>query len=479
MRTFKIFLLYNLFISFSPLFGQKLISKLDNYLNTYYQNKNIPSISAGISSNDVIIWAKAQGYSDLENQVIATNESVYRVASISKSITAVAIMQLVEKGKINLDENARKYIPYFPKKKWKFTVRQILNHTSGIRSYKPGEFDSKEYLPTIKDAVGVLIKDPLKFMPGTQFLYSTLAYNLLAAIIENVSGMTYEKYLQKNIFKPARMISTYFDFHQKIINHRVYGYGKNEYRKFINAPLADLSIKFPGGGIVSNSIDLLHFADALMYGRLIKLSTLDTMLIPTKLKNGVQIKYGLGFGIDVDEKGRKYFYHAGTGTGFTSFLIMYPMGKLAADYLINIRDWNLGNPAEDLLSIVFGKDSISVKKSLADKLLQTSFIANVDSAITEYNILKKDSSNIYNIDKEELILFGNDLINTKNFVGAIKLFRFVTNEFPKNKDALLGLANSYNHDGNKGLAIKNYKAVLRLEPTNSQAAFMLKKLLEY
>ncbi len=478
-RIFRIFLLYFLFFSFNSIFPQNLISRLDNYLKTYYQNKSIPSISAGISSNDVIIWTNTQGYADLENHVPATTKSVYRVASISKSITAVAIMQLVEKGKINLDEDARKYIPYFPKKKWKFTVRQILNHTSGIRGYKPGEFNSKEYLPTIKDAVGVLVNDTLKYKPGTKYLYSTLAYNLLAAIIENVSGMTYERYLKKNIFEPARMNSTYFDFQKEIINNRVHGYDKNEYRKFVNAPLADLSIKFPGGGILSNSIDLLHFADALIHGRLISLSTLDTMLIPSKLKNGTELKYGLGFSIRHDEKGRKYFYHAGAGTGFRSFLIMYPEEKLAADYLINVSDRNLDNPAMDLLSIVFGNDTITVKKSLSDEMLKTSFKANVDSAISEYIVLKKDSSKIYNISEEELVLFGNDLINVKNYVGAIKLFRFTTNEFPNNKDALLGLANSYNLDGNKGLAIKNYKALLKLDPTNSQAASILKKLLEY
>ncbi len=367
----------------------------------------------------------------MENQIKANNESVYRVASISKSITAVAIMQLVEKGKINLDEDARKYIPYFPKKKWKFTIRQILNHTSGIRSYKPGEFDSKEFLPTMKDAVGVLLKDSLMFKPGSKFLYSTLAYNLLAAIIENVSGLTYSRYLQQNIFEPAKMTSTCLDFQKDIINNRVHGYNKDEYRKFINAPLADLSIKYAGGGILSTNIDLLHFADALINGRLIKPSTLDTMLVPSKLKNGTQLTYGLGFGIDSDEKGRKYFYHSGTGTGFTSFLIIYPKEKLASVYLMNIRDRNLDNPAVDLLSIVFGNDSVTAKKSLADKLLQTSFKVNVDSAISEYKMLKKDSSDIYIINEEELLLFGNDLINSNNFVGAIKLFRFLTNEYPK------------------------------------------------
>ncbi len=484
MRTLKFYSKYLLifFILFSSnlIYSQNLITRLDDYLHEYYVNKNIPSISAGVSSNDVVIWANALGYSDLENNVLANNNSVYRIASISKSITAVAVMQLVEKGKIDLDEDIRKYIPYFPKKKWKFSTRQILNHTSGIRSYNnTDEFDSKVYFPSIKDAVGILLKDSLQFKPGTKYHYSTLAYNLLAAIIENVSGMTYQKYLQQNIFEPAKMTSTYFDFQKDIIKNRVRGYIKDEFRKYKNAPLADLSIKFPGGGILSNSIDLLHFADALISGKLIKTSTLDTMLVPSKLKNGTQLTYGLGFGIGIDSSGKKYFFHSGTGTGFTSFLIIFPKEKLASVYLMNIRDRNLGNPALDLLSIIFGKDSLKVKKSLADKLLQTSIKVNVDSAISEYKMLAKDSMNIYNITDEELILFGNDLINIKNNAGSIKFFKFLTSELSNNKYSFLGLANSYNMDGNKGLAIKNYKLVLKMDPTNSQAAYMLKKLTEY
>ncbi len=472
------FLFLFLFL-FSSAFPQKLISSLDNYLKEYYKNKNIPSISAGVSSNDVIIWTGAEGYIDLENHIPANQNSVYRVASISKSITAVAIMQLVEKGKINLDEDVRKYIPYFPRKKWKFTTRQILSHTSGIRNYNPGEFDSKEFFPSIKKAVEVLIKDSLVYQPGTKYLYSTLAYNLLAAIIENVSGIKFETYIKKNIFGPAEMNSTYLDFQKNIIKNRARGYLKDEFRKFTNAPLADLSIKYPGGGIISTSYDLLNFANSLLEEKLIKRSTLDTMLVPIKLKNGTLLKYGLGFGVDVDSKKRKYFFHSGGGTGFTSFLLIYPKEKLSSVYLINARDRNLDNPARDLLSIVFGEDSIKTKKSMADKLLFTSLNSDVDSALSEYRMLKKDSSAFYEINESELILFGNDLLNTNNAPGAITLFKYLVNEFPNNKDVFMGLANAYNVDGNKGLAIKNYKVVLKLDPSNSQAALMLKKLVDY
>jgi CubicO group peptidase (beta-lactamase class C family) len=167
-RTFVILLFYavNTF-----LFPQKLTEELQKYLIQYRINKNIPSISAGISVKGKIFWLGASGYSDVENSVHVNTGSIYRVASISKSITAVAVMQLIEQGKLALDENVNKYIPYFPPKKWKFTIRQLLNHTSGIRDYRSGEFNSKDFYPSVREAITLLKKDSLQFKPGKIFIY--------------------------------------------------------------------------------------------------------------------------------------------------------------------------------------------------------------------------------------------------------------------------------------------------------------------
>ena len=177
------------------LYSQNYKNELDNFINEYKANKNIPSVSGGVSLNGKIIWLGAVGLADIENNVPAKPNTVYRIASISKAITSVAIMQLFEQGKIKLDEDARTYLPYFPKKKWKFTVRQLLNHTSGIRNYRYGEFNSTESFKSIKDAIRVVMDDSLQFEPATKYQYTTLGYNLLAGIIENVSGMSYEQYL--------------------------------------------------------------------------------------------------------------------------------------------------------------------------------------------------------------------------------------------------------------------------------------------
>jgi len=215
----RIFIIISLQVFlFTSTFSQSLSKKLDQYLNEYYSNKNVPSISAGIMENGKILWLGVKGYSDIENNISAARNSVYRIASISKVITAVAIMQLVEQDKLKLDDDVRKYIPYYPTKRWKFTIRQLLTHTAGIRNYRSkGEFESKEYFKSTREAIEYLVKDSLEYEPGTKYLYTTLSYNLLAAIVENVSGLAYAEYLKQNIFIPSDMKNTYPDFQRTII----------------------------------------------------------------------------------------------------------------------------------------------------------------------------------------------------------------------------------------------------------------------
>ena len=201
----RLFILVTIFlvcnnISFSQENSNKL---LDEYLNQYLLIKNVPSISAGLMTQGKITWLKSVGIADIENNAPVSTSSLYRIASISKPITAVAILQLWERGLVSLDTDARSYIPNFPAKKYKFTIRQLLNHTAGIRNYKEGEFDSKKFYATTDEALRLFAYDSLIFEPGTKYAYTSLGYNLLAAIIEKVSKTSFENYLKNNVFLPA------------------------------------------------------------------------------------------------------------------------------------------------------------------------------------------------------------------------------------------------------------------------------------
>lgn len=475
MYRIKYCLLLIIFIS--PLsFSQYNEKELDNFLYKYYKNKNVSSVSGGVSVKGKIVWLKAEGYADLENLVPASPRTVYRIASVSKSMTGVAIMQLFEKKKLSLDDDIRKYLPWFPKKRWGFTIRQLLAHTSGIRTYRGEEFDSKAYFKSTREAIEYIAADSLEFQPGTDFLYTTLGYNILAGVIEAVAGQSYTDYMRANIFNPLAMNNTAFEYQSNLVPNRAHGYLRNIYRNFQNAPLADLSFKFAGGGVISTTEDLLKFGNGILSGKLLKKETIDTMLLPFKLKSGRYINYSLGFNAGYDSQGRKFFTHSGGGTGFCSQLIIYPEQELVSVYLINMRDRSLENPAFSFIKIVLDKDKSYPKIPISDRMMGIFKKSGLDSCISFFSSVKKDSSEFYMMDKDEINYFGQDLIAISRHFDAIKYYKFVLSDYPNEPLLLIGLGDAYFKDGNRGLALKYYRSAINSDPNNRYASDMVHQL---
>lgn len=477
VKIVRQFLLFYLIFSTSQLsLSQESNKLLDDYLSEYILNKNVPSISAGLLKDGKIIWQGTTGFSDLENNVAATKNSVYRIASISKPITAVAILQLWEKGLVSLDTDVRTYLPNFPEKKWKFTVRQLLNHTSGIRNYREGEFDSKKFYPTINDAIKVFAYDSLNFEPGTKYEYTTFDYTLLAAIIEKVSKTDFENYLKTHVFFPAGMKSTRIDKQREVIPDRVRGYEKNAERKFENAPLADLSIKIAGGGLLSTVEDLLLFSKALLEDKLLRPSTLEMMTQKTKLKNGKEIDYGLGFSIDFENDSLKYFSHLGAGTGYSSMLIVDPNLKIASVHMINIKDRNLGTPAKDLLEIFSTGKILNVTKTLSDGLMKNYLAFGIDSAIQRLKSIYTNEQLLYTLNENEAIFFSNDLIELNKIADAITYLKDLVKLYPKSFKISVAIADAYLKDKNEGFALRHYRNAAQLNKNDVRVNNLIKKL---
>ncbi len=451
-----------------------LYKKYSDYLEEYYQKKRIPSISAGVLQDGIIQWLDAKGQIDLETFAPARTTSLYRIASITKAITAVAVMRLYEKDKINLDEDISTYVPYFPKKKWKVTVRHLLTHTSGIRSYKnEEEFNSKMFYSSTKDAVMTFADDDLIFEPGTDYNYTSLGYSLLAALIENVTKMSFESYLRKEIFQIVNMKSTRVDKQRDIVYERAKGYEKSLDRKFINSALADLSIKVAGGGLISTAEDILLFAKALLEEKLIKKSTLEMMTQPFVLKNGKRYNYGFGLSLSDPSDSLKYFGHDGRGTGFVSGLIIEPSSATAAVFLINIRVRNLGNPARDLLLISKGYGDIKVTQTLSDYLFDIYNSSGIDSVITAFDSIYDNNKNEFNLADEECAYFGQALIEIRAIVDAIRLLRMLNRKIPNSFPILKALGSAYFRDGNNGFALRFFREAQIIKPDDSQVNRMI------
>ncbi len=471
---FFIFIFSLLYLPSTP--SQVKTDRLDKYLFKYYQIKGVPSISVGISKNDTNIYVKSIGEIDIENHVKANSSSVYRIASVSKLFTAIAIMQLVERNKIKLDSPAKKYIPSFPKKKWSFTVRQLLQHTAGIRTYKSDEeFNSTKHFDSIDSALNVIVNDPLIFKPGTKYLYTTLGYNILAAIIENVSGLTYYDYLKKFILEPLKMNSTVLDIHQQIIENRARGYVKNDFGFISNAPLADLSIKYPGGGILSSAADLLKFGNALLYNKLIKKSTLQQMLIPINEKDSITKHRGLGIELDTTENKAFVFGHRGYGTGFSSLLAIFPDDSVVAVHLINLRDRNLGMPALELVNLLNGFSVKPLKIAVADTLLKTFGNSGIPETIKLFMSVYTDSSR-FSINKSELSYFVNQLEKNNYLSEAATFIDSISNFYNLSRELLLKEIQLNIFLKNYSKAKEKIKKYLNKYPKDAKANILLTKL---
>lgn len=326
----------------SPLPADK-ITKIEAAIASLRSRQHIPGLSIAVVVDNKIQFRAAYGTADLENSVVATPATVYRIASISKSLTAVAAMQLVEKGKLDLDAPVQKYVPSFPTKPFLITTRQLLTHLSGIRHYKQGEGEYTKHYQSLTDALTIFKDDPLEHEPGTRYTYSTFAYTLLGAVIEGASGMRYTEYLREHVFKPAGMLHTQADDVYVLIPNRARGYTPNVYAKFDgnvrNAALMDSSYKLPGGGWVSTAEDLARFAIALQNDLLVKRATFEQMTRSQKTRDGRETGYGYGWYIDRRE-GRQAdgsVWHGGVQAGFTGDLWLLPKKRFAVVLLANLE----------------------------------------------------------------------------------------------------------------------------------------------
>lgn len=310
----------------------------------------IPGLSVAVAANGKLRWSTGYGLADVENQVAARPDTIYRWASISKPVTAVAVMQLAEQGKIDLDAPIQTYLPTFPTKPWPITPRQLLAHLGGIRHYKGDERDSTRRYARFRDAFEVFQNNPLVCEPGTKHSYSTYGYNLLGGIVEDAAGEPFIGYLRDHIFRPAGMTHVRADAVEALIPHRARGYVKSSSGELKNSRLANLSNKTPGGGLCGTADDAVRFALALQSGKLLSRATRESLWTRQKTRDGRSIDYGLGWCLS-KRNGRREVWHSGHTTQSSTLLYMLPDQKFAIALMANLEDAPLIELARKIAAI--------------------------------------------------------------------------------------------------------------------------------
>jgi serine beta-lactamase-like protein LACTB, mitochondrial len=339
-------------------------SQIETAVTKFMSKTHAPGVSVGVVENNQFVWSQGFGYADVENSVPATSRTLYRLASVSKPITAVAALQLSERGKLDLDAPVQKYCPLFPQKEFPITTRQVLGHLGGIRHYKSDSQDdpeggnTKHFDDPIAAGLKFFANDPLVAKPGTKFNYSTQGFTLVGCVIEGASGEKYVSYVQSKIFAPAEMAQSVQDDLLAIIPYRTRYYQADKAGKVENADLLDSSYKVPGGGWLSSADDMARFELAMLNDRLVSRASRDAMWTAQHTADGKPTEYGLGWGVGTEkELGVKYVGHSGGQQGTSTYLMLVPERQAGVIVLINTNSVKASDLATELMKVVLGQQA--------------------------------------------------------------------------------------------------------------------------
>jgi len=386
------------------------IKKIDS-LFKQWDTKTSPGSAIGIVRNDSLIYAKGYGMANLEYEIPITPETIFDMASVSKQFTAFSIVLLARQGALNLDEDIHRYLSWFPDLKEKITLRNLLNHTSGIRDAyqllgimgtRPDDVNTQE------DLIRVLTKQQfLNFKPGTEYRYSNSNYNLLAEIVKSVTGKTLRQFTDSVIFKPLGMKNTHFhDRYNEVESNRAYGYwqaGKNK-DHYGNAILSSASTG--PASLFSNINDMSKWIMNFYSTRAGDLQDIAQLTQKGRLNDGKELQYALG--IEVDSLyGERRYQHSGWEAGYRTFISVFPDLKMGFIVFSNLGDFKPQFAANQMAGL-FIKDP-SPKKNPAPAYTDSSLAVLKDPAA-----MKKFTGNYIADDHVE---FGFWLVNNKLHLG--------------------------------------------------------------
>ena len=291
-------------------------------------------------------------------------EHVFEIGSITKQFTAIAILMLEEQGKLKVEDEITKFIPDYPTNGKTITIHQLLNHTSGIKSYTAMQsFREKarvDLSPT--ELIDVFKNEPMDFDPGEQYRYNNSGYILLGHIIEVITDESYEDFVQKNFFDKLGMKNSHYGSHSKVIKNRAYGYQDRD--GYINADYLSMTLPYAAGSLMSNIDDLLIWQKALNTNQLISKETYEKAINGSTLNNGEKIGYGYGLGAGTIQ-GSKSISHGGGIFGYTTQGIYLPEEDVFVSVLTNCDCNSPGNYANKIAAIAIGKPFPDVKDAIS------------------------------------------------------------------------------------------------------------------
>lgn len=323
--------------------------QVDTLVKREMTQRRIPGVALTIVRNGKVIKQATYGLANLELKVNVKPETAFEIGSITKQFTAAGILILAQEGKLSVDDRLTRHLESVPDAWTNITVRHLLTHTSGIKSYTGLDgFELRRHL-TQAQFIKAIGARPLEFQPGDSWKYCNTGFNLLGFIIENVSGQHYWDFMSQRIFRPLGMNSTTNRLPALVIPNRASGYEQTNHI-LINRDY-DLTEVFSAGALVSTIGDLTKWNTALQGNAILNAASKDQMWTPAKLNDGKPTKYGFGWFIDTVE-GHKNIGHGGSTSGFSASIQRFPDDNLTVIILTN-TDESVATPMAKKIAMFY------------------------------------------------------------------------------------------------------------------------------
>lgn len=305
------------------------IERVDAAMQAEMEKQNAVGLAIGVIRNGRIAYLQGYGFEDREEEISVSPKTLFRWASCSKPVTAVAAMQLVQQRRLGLEDDVRKYVPEFPEQDGTITVRQLMCHQGGIVHYSNGkvvrtraEYDTRNPFEDVINALDRFKESPLVAQPGERYSYSTHGFILLSAVVQRAGEEKFADQVAKRIVKPCRMTTLQPDYQWVDMPHRAVGY-RLRGDKVVRSSDTDVSWKLGGGGFLSNIEDFARFGEALINGRLLSRQAYEVMWTPQTTADGKQTDAGLGFFVE-HQNGSLKVSHNGSQEKTKTRMVLYP-----------------------------------------------------------------------------------------------------------------------------------------------------------
>lgn len=482
MRTLVIAVVFLLFY-LNTLSAQDTGVLVENIVKREMQERKIPGLQIVVVQHRKIAFSRSYGTANMAEEVPVDNQTIFPVNSCTKVFTAVAIMQLVEQGKINLSAKVKDYLTNLPESWQQVTVRQLLSHTSGLPDMLSLLDPRTGSLGSLKDEAGVwnkLITMPLEFQPGERFNYNQTNAYLLGKIIDQLSGQPFAEFFAENQFQPLGMSHTVFGDSRDIIPHYAptYFYRTAADGKSFSQPrMMNNYYEFPyfrraASGLNSSAEDMAKWIIALQNGQLLKSrSILDTMWSADHFNNGKPTPWALGWGMN---KFRPRYKAVGMSGGSRAAFLLYPQNDLAVIILTNLS----GSYPEDFLEEVAGcylpgiidSDPVTFLRTNLNKIGFDQAIKLVEKQI------KKNP--LFNPGEFELNEWAYRMMSSGQLKNALEILKLGVYLFPKSGNAYDSYGEGLLKSGNKAEAIKMYRRSIELDPGNEHGKKVLTELIK-